>query len=79
LESGLIDENTQINYALACGHIYSTRKLDDEPLIRRYFDEMGWKLFTPKDIKDKIKIFQDKGWEDNIVIMTAKLTKEAIS
>lgn len=78
LKRGLINERTKINYALAAGNIHS---LADESKIREYFakPERGWKLFSPKDIKDKIKKFAQKGWEDNVVTMTAKLTKEAIS
>ena len=78
LERGLINERTKINYALAAGHIHYS---EDEEKIREYFSkEKGkWKLFSPEDIKDKIKKFSEKGWEDNLVTMTAKLTKEAIT
>jgi hypothetical protein len=78
LKQGLINEKTKINYALAAGNIHS---LADESKIREYFSKpgRGWKLFSPKDIKDKIKKFSEKGWDDNVVTMTAKLTKEAIS
>ena len=53
----------------------------DETKIREYFVESGrgWKLFSPADIKDKIKKFSEKGWEDNVITMTAKLTKEAVT
>ena len=78
LKRGLINEKTKINYALAAGNIHSPA---DESKIREYFSkpERGWKLFSPKDIKDKIKKFAERGWEDNVVTMTAKLTKEAMS
>ncbi|MBL7124714.1 MAG: hypothetical protein ISS51_01280 [Dehalococcoidales bacterium] len=72
LKQGLINENTKINYALAAGNIHSSA---DELNIREYFSkpERGWKLFSPKDIKDKIRKMSEKGWEDNLVTITAKL------
>ena len=74
----LVKGDTKITCALAAGHIYSTKKSDDEPKIKDYFERKGWKLFTPKQIKAKIKDLSQKGWEDNLITMTAKLTKEAI-
>ena len=78
LQKGLINKKTKINYALAAGHIHYP---EDEQRIRDYFlkQKEKWILFSPKDIKDKIKKLSEKGWEDNLVTMTAKLTKEAIS
>ena len=70
LEQGLINENTEINYALAAGNIHSSV---DESKIRDYFSRRGWKLFSPKEIKEKIVELSEKGWEDNLVTMTAKL------
>ena len=72
LKQGLINENTKINYALAAGNIHSPA---DELKIREYFSkpERGWKLFSPKDIKEKVKELAKKGWEDNLVTITAKL------
>ena len=69
LKKGLINENTRINYALAAGNIYA----NDEPKISEYFEERGWKLFSPEKIKDVIKKLSEKGWEDNLVTITAKL------
>jgi len=77
LKRGLINENTKISYALAAGKIHP---LSDEARIRDYFSEQGdWVLFSPEDIKVKIRRFSEKGWEDDLIVMTAKLTKEVIS
>jgi len=78
LAQGLINKDTRVNCALAAGNIHSPA---DESKIRAYFSDpkRGWKLFSPKDIKDKIRSFAERGWEDNLVTMTAKLTKEAIT
>jgi len=73
-EQGLINENTKINYALAAGNIHYP---EDVSKIRDYFSKQKekWILFSPKQIKDKIKGLSKKGWEDNLVVMTAKLTQ----
>ena len=70
LKQGLINEKTKINYALAAGNIHSSA---DESNISAYFSQRGWKLFSPKQIKDKIRELSQKGWEDNLVTITAKL------
>ena len=69
LDRGLINENTKINYALAAGHIHSG---NEEP-IAEYFSKKGWRLFTPTQIKKYVKQLASKGWEDDLVTMTAKL------
>ena len=69
LGRGLINEKTKINYALAAGHIHS----GNEPHIREYFLKKGWKLFTPEQIKEGVKQLSTKGWEDDLITMTAKL------
>ena len=69
LDRGLINNNTKVNYALAAGHIHSG---NEEP-IAEYFLKKGWKLFTPTQIKEYVKRLVSKGWEDDLVTMTAKL------
>ena len=51
---GLINEKTKINYALAVGKFHSSK---DEGKIREHFSKRGrdWKLFSPTDIKNRIK------------------------
>ncbi len=75
LQLGLINERTKIRYALAAGKIHNEW---DEMNIAKHFSDVRrqWILFSPKQIKNKIKEFANKGWEDDVVIMTAKLTKE---
>jgi len=70
LKQGLIRKNTKINYALASGNI---RSPGDKSKISNYFLQKGWTLFSPEQIKDRIRKLSDKGWEDNIVTITAKL------
>jgi len=69
IKRGLINENTQIKYALAAGNIYS----DNERAIAEYFKKNGWILFTPNQIKEHVKKLAGKGWEDDLVTMAAKL------
>jgi hypothetical protein len=70
LREGLISSKTKINYALAVGKFYSVK---DEPITRSFFSKRGWRLFTPQQIKEKIRALAEKGWEDDLVTITAKL------
>jgi len=70
LQRGLINRKTKINYALAVGKFYSP---NDEPITKAFFTRKGWELFTPKQIKGKIKELSQKGWEDNLLTVAAKL------
>lgn len=69
LNQGLIRPNTKMNYGLAAGRIHTGQEKD----IAQYFSKRGWKLFTPKLIAEKMRQLSDKGWEDDLVTMTAKL------
>jgi len=70
LERGLINGKTKINYALAAGNIHS----GNESSIAKYFSDNGWKLFTPEQIKEKVRqLSVNKAWSDDSIIMTAKL------
>jgi len=78
LDLGLINATTKIKYALAAGKIHS--EWDETNILKHFSDpKRKWILFSPKQIKDKIREFATKGWEDNVVVMTAKLTKDAVT
>ena len=70
LKNGLINEKTKINYALAAGKFHTSK---DEADTEAFFSKRGWKLFTPKKIKDKIRELAKRGYEDNLATITAKL------
>ena len=71
-KQGLINEHTTINYGLAAGNIH----LGNERPIREYFLGKGWRLFTPQQIKEKVRELSTKGWEDDVIIMTVKLIRK---
>ena len=71
-KNGLITESVSIRYALAAGKIYSK----DEDKIKDHFEKHGWILISPDEIKEKIRGLANKGWEDNVIIMTTKLLKD---
>ena len=69
LKRGLINQDTDIKYALAAGHIHS----GNEESIEKYFDKRHWILFKPNQIKEYVEKLSSKGWEDDIATITAKL------
>lgn len=72
LNKGLINRITKINYGMAIGKIHT----GDESSFNRHFAQNGWLLITPDEIRNKVKTWADKGWEDNLVFTTAKLVSE---
>ena len=69
LRQGLIAEKTSLKYALAAGHIHSGH----EDSLTDYFAKRGWILITPHTIAEKMRQLANKGWEDDLVTVTAKL------
>ena len=69
-DKGLINKSTKLKYGLAVGKFYSK---NDVPETITYFKKRRWLLITPDQIKEHIRELSEKGWEDNHVIMTAKL------
>jgi hypothetical protein len=69
LKKGLIRNDTGIRYGLAAGKIHKS----DEEEIRKHFSKNEWTLFTPDDIRNELRQFKDKSWEDDVVTMTVKL------
>jgi Holliday junction resolvase-like predicted endonuclease len=70
LRQGLINTKTKFNYALAAGNIHSEA---DEVKLAKHFSKKGWKLFSPRMIKEKMRELSERGWEDNEITITAKL------
>ena len=72
LKQGLIKGNIKVNYGLAAGNIHrgSGKPLTD------YFRKKGWKLITPREIKNFVEQLAEKGWEDDLVTMTVKLLRK---
>lgn len=71
LERGIIKKTTKVKYALAAGNVQekSYSKIKDYMRKRKYI------FFEPSDIKQTIKNLSQKGWDDNIITVTAKLTQ----
>jgi hypothetical protein len=69
IDKGLILGNIHIKYGLAAGHIHSGH---EDPLSK-YFSKRGWILITPAQIKETLRKFAGKGYEDDLVTVTAKL------
>ncbi len=69
IAKGLIKDHVKMRYGLAAGKIHSGH----EDLLKKYFSRQGWELITPTQIKETLKKFSGKGYEDDLVTVTAKL------
>ena len=67
----IINKSTKVRFALAAGKVQK-KSLKQ---VQGYLEEKNYIFFSPSEIKETIKGLADKGWDDNIVIVTAKLTK----
>lgn len=69
LSNGLINKETKINYGLAAGNVYKP----DEDNIKKYFERKEWKYFSPNDIKETLKNYSSRSYENDVVVITAKI------
>ncbi len=69
LGSGLVKNEVKVNYGLAAGKIH---KGNEKPLAD-YFRKNSWILITPDQLRNFVEQCASKGWEDDVVTMTAKL------
>jgi hypothetical protein len=69
IEKGLIKDSIMLRYGLAAGKIHSGH----EDLLMKHFLKHRWVLITPAQIKETLRKFSGKGYEDDLVTVTAKL------
>lgn len=67
----IIKKTTKVKYALAAGNVQN-KSLKD---VAVYLAKNKYLYFDPIDIKQTIKNLANKGWDDNIITVTAKLTE----
>ncbi len=72
IKNNIIRPSTKVKYALAAGHVQPK----SSTAIAEYLSKKGYLYFDPVDIKQTIKNLANKGWDDNIITVTAKLTGE---
>lgn len=64
-----ITQETKLNFGLIAGNIHKNNYKE----IKKLYNSKNWFFWGPEEIKDKIRELSKKGYEDNAVIMTAKL------
>ena len=68
-KSGHIRKSTRISFGLIAGKIYRNRELE----LRKYFEKQGWLFWGPAEIKSRILLLPEKGYENNAVTIAAKI------
>lgn len=69
IQNKIIKKTTKVKYALAAGHVQAK----SSEAVANYLKRNSYLYFTPDDIKETVKNLTNKGWENNIVTITAKL------
>jgi hypothetical protein len=67
----IIKKDTKVKYALAAGHVQTKSSI----AVAKYLETNGYIYFAPDDIKQTIKNLANRGWDNNIITVTAKLTE----
>jgi hypothetical protein len=71
VKNKIIKKSTKVKYALAAGHVQPKSLL----AVSKYLKNNDYLYFDPIDIKQTIKNLAQRGWDDNIITVTAKLTE----
>ena len=65
----MISNNTTLRLGLAAGKIHRRESEQVQELMR----SRGWYFLSPQDIREQLKCFSDMGYENNPVIIAAKI------
>jgi hypothetical protein len=65
----LIGPTPRVQLCLVAGKIYGT----DESQLKRHFEERGWMFVPPSAVVADLRLFADRGYENDIVTVTVKL------
>lgn len=69
VRSGIINDKTAVSFGLIAGKIHKNKDEDFE----NYFKDKGWFFWGPKDVKDKVVKLSQKGYEDDMMVITSKI------
>lgn len=68
-QNGVIEKDVQFSFGLVAGKVHQNKENE----LRDYFDKKGWFFWGPSIIKDKIIKLANKGYENNVMIITSKM------
>ena len=72
MKCDLIKNKVKVNYGLAAGNIHKS----DEKRLADLFHRNKWILITPQQLREFVEQCATKGWEDDVVTITAKLLRK---
>lgn len=72
VSEGLVLPNPTLKYCLVAGHTYKKSRVE----LEAHFRENGWDLYNEDWIKERLREFSTRGYENDIAVVVAKLLKE---
>ncbi len=66
---GMANDNTSISLGLAAGNVHK----GETSAIRNFMEKNGWFFWSPEDIKVKVTKLAERDYENDPVIITAKI------
>ena len=65
----MISNSTMLRLGLAAGKIH--RRESEQ--VQEFMRSRGWYFLSPEDIREQLKRFSDMGYENNPVVIAAKI------
>ncbi len=69
ISKGIINSETIISFGLVAGNVYKKREKE----LEAYFQSKDWFFWGPSQIKERILNLSNKGYENNIMVITSKI------
>ena len=66
---GLITSSTKFRFGLAAGNVQAKSKV----AVEKYLKKKRYYYFSPDTISQTIRSFTNRGWDDSVVTVTAKI------
>lgn len=71
IQFGMAKSSTRIRLGLAAGNVYQ----DKSAVLREFMEARQWVFWSPEDIRQKVTALAARGYENDPVIITAKILK----
>lgn len=68
---GIIKEKPTVKYGLVAGKVYQNKEKE----LKEYFKMREWFFWGPSDVKEKVRLLADKGYENHPVTISVKILK----
>lgn len=69
MSCGMASATSTMQLGLATGNVYRGGSAE----LRKYMQSRGWVLWSPEDVREKVSLLAEQGYENEPAIITAKI------